>query len=74
MGDDWRRIDKETDYPELMARKVGIPTSKGDRGHCAPVSFVSAYFAMQAKLASVPQPAADRVAPGRSPTVEQLLI
>jgi hypothetical protein len=22
MGDDWRRIDKETDYPELMVRKL----------------------------------------------------
>jgi hypothetical protein len=32
MGDDWRRIDKETDYPELMARKLLIEFIGGAPG------------------------------------------
>jgi hypothetical protein len=30
MGDDWRHIDKETDYPELMARKLLIEFIGGE--------------------------------------------
>jgi hypothetical protein len=32
MGDDWRHIDKETDYPELMARKLLIEFIGGEPG------------------------------------------
>jgi len=32
MGDDWRHVDKETDYPELMARKLLIEFIGGEPG------------------------------------------
>jgi hypothetical protein len=32
MGDDWRHIDAETDYPELMARKLLIEFIGGEPG------------------------------------------
>jgi hypothetical protein len=47
MGDDWRRIDKETDYPELMARKLLIEFIGRRAGPNAPRSvrvFAAEYF------------------------------
>jgi hypothetical protein len=32
LGDDWRHIDEETDYPELMARKLLIEFIGGEPG------------------------------------------
>ncbi len=32
LGDDWNRVDEETDYPELMARKLLIEYIGGEPG------------------------------------------
>jgi hypothetical protein len=32
LGDDWNRVDEETDYPELMARKLLIEFIGGEPG------------------------------------------
>ena len=47
MGDDWRHVDKETDYPELIARKLLIEFIGRRAGRNAPRSvrvFAAEYF------------------------------